>query len=84
MRTTLTIDPDVAAELKRLRRKHDSSFKALINQLLRLGLRELSTQSRAPMAGEPFQTRVVSLGAPFIDLDNVAETLAIAEGEDHG
>jgi len=80
MRTTLTLEPDVAAELRRLRRGDDRSFKTLVNQLLRLGLQQLAGQSaRKPRS--PLRTSSVDLGACLVQLDDVAEALAIAEGE---
>jgi hypothetical protein len=81
MRTTLTIDDDVAAQLERLRRSSDASLKDLINDALRRGLRELNSR---PKRKEPFRTRAVDVGAVLIDnIDNVAEVLAIAEGDAH-
>ena len=39
MRTTLTLDPDVAAMLKKaVAQKGESSFKAVVNEALRKGL----------------------------------------------
>jgi hypothetical protein len=79
MRTTLTIDEDVAAQLERLRRSRDVSLKDLINDALRRGLRELSAKAKPK---KPFRTRTVDVGTVFIDnIDNIAEVLAIAEGE---
>ncbi|MBV8118698.1 MAG: DUF2191 domain-containing protein [Alphaproteobacteria bacterium] len=79
MRTTLTIDDDVAVLLERLRRTRNLNFKALVNEALRRGLHEM-TEVKKPR--QPFQTRSVSLGRLRIaSLDNVAEALAIAEGE---
>ena len=48
MRTTLTLDPDVAAKLKELSRLEDKSFKQLVNDLLRQGLSAQSAPSRKP------------------------------------
>jgi mRNA-degrading endonuclease RelE of RelBE toxin-antitoxin system len=80
MRTTLTIDADVAAELERLRRARNKKFKDLVNEALRRGLRELAAP---PKKQKPFRTRSMDLGRCLIDnLDNIAEVLAIAEGED--
>ena len=42
MRTTLSLDKDVAAQLERLRKKVDAPFKDIVNEALRLGLREMS------------------------------------------
>ena len=81
MRTTLTLDDDVATELARLQKARGERYKDLVNHILRLGLRELTAHARRPR--EPFRTRTVSLGACRIgNLDNIAEALAIAEGED--
>jgi hypothetical protein len=38
MRTTVTLDPDVAAKLKRLARERDVSFKEALNSTVRRGL----------------------------------------------
>ena len=80
MRTTLTIDDDVAVQLERLRRKGDVSFKEVVNDVLRRGLRNIDTPQRPR---KPFQTQTFDAGVPLIDnFDNVAEVLAIIEGED--
>ena len=80
MRTTLTIDDDVAAALDRIRKTRKLSFKALVNEVLRQGLNEMS---RPPRRGKPYKTRAVSLGACLVgSLDDISEALAIAEGED--
>jgi Ribbon-helix-helix protein, copG family len=79
MRTTLTLDDDVAAVLERLRRSRDASLKQLINEALRRGLREMSGR---PKHREPIRTRSVALGRVQIGgIDNVSEALAAAEGE---
>lgn len=79
MRTTLTLDPDVAAALDRLRRTDQRSFKAIINDLLRRGLAQMRSGERER---RPFHTSGVSLGRCLVgSLDDVAETLAVAEGE---
>ena len=80
MRTTLTIDDDVAAELEQLRRRRDASLKDLVNDALRRGLREMTAPAKKQ---KPFRTRSMDLGRCLIgSLDNIAEVLAIAEGED--
>ena len=82
MRTTLTLDDDVAVKLERLRESRRTSLKALVNDALRLGLRGME-QSPVPKT-KPFRTRSVSLGRCFFDnIDNVAEVIAIAEGDDY-
>lgn len=79
MRTTLTLDPDVAVLLQRVREASDASLKDAVNEGLRLGLKQMMEPAR-PV--EPFRTKSVSLGRCLIgDLDNVAEALAVAEGD---
>jgi hypothetical protein len=73
MRTTLTIEKDVAVQLARLCRARGASLKDVVNEALRRGLRE--------MAREPFRTQPFDMGPPLINIDNVAEALAYAEGE---
>jgi len=81
MRTTLTLDDDVAAQLEALRRKQHATLKHVVNQALRIGLRELrgvgkATRKRYRM--EPFGP-----GEPKLaNYDNIAEVLAFAEGDD--
>jgi len=79
MRTTLTLDDDVAAALERLRRSRDVSLKHLINEALRRGLSDMGKRTKPR---EPVSTRVVALGRVRLpSIDNIAEALAIAEGE---
>jgi hypothetical protein len=81
MRTTLTIDDDVAAALQRLRKSREISLKEIVNEVLRRGLRDLNEPQKPR---KPFRTRSVNLGGFKIDnLDNIGEVLAIAEGEDY-
>ena len=78
MRTTLTLDDDVAAQIEQLRRDGDSSLRDLVNEALRRGLREI----RGPQhERKPFQTEVHAMGAPRIGIDNISEALAYSEGE---
>ncbi len=79
MRTTLTLDDDVAVQIERLRRERDSSLKETVNDLLRRGLRHME---EAPKKRKPFRTRASRLGPPLINIDNIAEAIAYAEGED--
>lgn len=79
MRTTLTIDDDVAVALERLRKGRDVSLKEIVNDLLRSGLREMGARQKPVKV---FRTKPVDLGALRVaSIDNVAEALAIAEGE---
>ena len=79
MRTTLTLDDDVAAALEQLRRVRKTTLKELVNEALRRGLEQLRTPSKPRKV---FRTRSVTLGRMRMgSIDNVAEALAIAEGE---
>lgn len=79
MRTTLTLDDDVAAVLSRLRRERRSGLKDLVNEVLREGLKHMRSR---PVSRERFQTQSVDLGRPRgVGVDNVAEALALAEAE---
>jgi hypothetical protein len=80
MRTTLTLDDDVAVQLKRLMRKHDSSLKDIVNDALRRGLCEMATR---PKSRTPFRTKTYDLGPALVDIDNVAEAIAAIEGENY-
>lgn len=79
MRTTLTIDDDVAAQLELLRRSRDLSLRDIVNDALRRGLREMGAR---PKKREPFRTQPIDGVKPLLDnFDNIAEALAYAEGE---
>ena len=79
MRTTLTIDDDVVVELKRLRRRQDASLKQVVNDTLRRGLR---TAQAPPKSRTPFRMKTYNSGGLLVPIDNVAEALALIEGED--
>jgi hypothetical protein len=80
MRMTLTIDDDVAAELNRIRRQKDASLKQVVNDTLRSGL--LATQTPQKRR-KPFRMMTFDGGEQRIPIDNVAEALALLEGENH-
>jgi hypothetical protein len=77
MRTTLTIEDDIAVELERLRRERDRTLKDVINDALRRGLREM----RAGPERKPFRTTGHTMSKFLVNADNVAEAIAHAEGE---
>lgn len=80
MRTTLTIDDDVAVQLERLRRERDASLKDVVNDALRRGLRDMATK---PKPRKPFRMKTYDMGEPLFPIDNVAEAIAHAEGDDY-
>ena len=80
MRTTLTIDDDVTVRLERLRRERDTNLKDVVNDALRQGLDCIET--KPAKSRKPFRMKTFDGGKLLIPIDNVAEALALAEGED--
>lgn len=82
MRTTITLEDDVAAELGKLQRARSKPFKQIVNEVLRAGLASLTR--KPPRKTTRYRTEPVSLGAPRLqNLDDISEVLAFAEGETH-
>ena len=74
MRTTLTLDDDLAAELKQRARERDVPFKHVVNEALRAGLAAKS------QAATPYRMHPRELGVrPGIDLDRALELAAELE-----
>lgn len=79
MRTTITLEKDVAVALERLRKSRDAGFKEIVNEALREGLKQLTAP---PKRRARHRTRAVALGSCKVGrLDNIADVLAVAEGE---
>lgn len=80
MRTTLTLDPDVAAKAKEGAARLRKPFKDVINAALRAGLDDVL----APPAAKPYRTKPRQLGLrPGLNYDKISELIAIGEGEAH-
>ncbi|MHB1615249.1 MAG: hypothetical protein ACYCYA_13195 [Actinomycetes bacterium] len=47
MRTTVTLEPDIAAKLRAVARERGQPFKVALNEALRAGLRGTDAQARA-------------------------------------
>ena len=62
MRTTVTLDPDVEALLRRAMRERAEPFKQVLNTAIREGL----TNRRK--AARPFKQPTFDMGAPLVDL----------------
>lgn len=71
MRTTVTLDPDVAARLKAVARERGLSFKATLNDAIRAGL-NASTNKQTPyrVPARPMGLR------PGVDLDHALRLAA--------
>lgn len=68
MRTTLTLERDVAERLTREVRRTGKSLKATVNEALRLGLGLVGKPPRTP----PFKVEPHAFGfAPGVDLDRL-------------
>jgi hypothetical protein len=79
VRTTLTIEDDVAKGLEREMRRSGMSLKAAINHFLRMGL----FSSPAPEQ-KPFKVHPRPFGLPAgLSYDNVEELLETLEGSEH-
>jgi metal-responsive CopG/Arc/MetJ family transcriptional regulator len=74
MRTTVSLEADVAAAVSRLRRERGLGVSEAINALVRQGLAQ-----QARVGQEPFRVRTHRLGLN-IDVHNVAEALEQLDG----
>ena len=80
MRTTLTLDEDVAAKLKSEVRRSGRPLKAVVNEVLRDGLTVRKSAKKQP----PFKVKARSLGHyPGLDYDNIGVLLEQIEGPFH-
>ena len=80
MRTTLTLDPDVAALLKKRVAKGDVSFKEAVNDAMRKGLADDNALTK------PRKRYVVRAGTPsggwLVDLSNMGAVYEMLDGLD--
>jgi hypothetical protein len=78
VRTTLTLDDDIAAKLESEARRSGLSFKETVNTILRIGL--ASRRGRLPR--QPFKVKAVALEPldPNFDFDNVESLLDQVDG----
>lgn len=72
MRTTVTLDADVAAAVERLRRERGLGVSGAINELARRGL-------AIPAQREPF-VQSTSRGDALIDVTDVSDVLETLDG----
>ena len=75
MRTTLTLDDDVAKLLEKETKRSGNSFKQVVNHFLRLGL----TAKQPPR--KPFKVTPINLGLPHYD--KVEDLLEQLEGPEY-
>jgi hypothetical protein len=68
MRTTVTLDPDVAAKLKQAARDSGVSFKEVLNSTVRRGF------ERTEVKPKPYRVRTQNLGVrPGVNLDKALQ-----------
>jgi hypothetical protein len=81
MRTTLTLEPDVAAKLRAAVKSRRQPLKAVVNAALRAGL---AAMEKRPAPRRRFDTTGFDLGPSLVgSLDNIEDVLARVEGERH-
>lgn len=75
MRTTVSLDPDVEAEVERLRRATGLGLSEAVNTLARRGMVPAKQQAPYTMNPRPLGLK--------IDITNVAEVLEMLDEPDH-
>ena len=79
MRTTLTIDEDIAVLLKKEMRRSGEPLKQTVNRCLRTAL-----TAAAPVQPKPFKVRARAMGLPQgMSYENIGELLDQIEGPQH-
>ena len=80
MRTTLTIDDELAQTLKELAYRSGKSFKEVVNETLRAGL----IGNKVLASAKPYKLSPSSLGgvAPGIDLNKALQVADALENEE--
>jgi len=76
VRTTLTLDDDVAVLLKKEARKSGEPFKQIVNRYLRMGLTAPKNKRREPFKIKPWNLQP----PPGLSFDNVHELLDALDG----
>jgi len=81
VRTTLTLDPDVAAKLRSKARRTGRPFKDVVNEALRIGLQADADKGRRFV----FEVKTRDLGrlSTGLNVDNVGDLLERLEGPLH-
>jgi hypothetical protein len=74
MRTTVTLDPDTDAIIRRLMRERSMTFKQAVNAAIRTGAGRSRTRTT--------KTRTFRMGTPVIPLDRALRLAAELEDEE--
>jgi hypothetical protein len=75
MRTTVTLDPDADAIVRRLMKERGLSFKQAVNTAIKAG-------SARRSRGRPFRTRTYHMGSPMVPIDQALRLAAELEDEE--
>ena len=73
MRTTITLEPDVAAAVERMRRTEGVAVSEAVNRLIRAG-------TTAPTARTPYQHTSADLGLR-VDVTNIGDVLDLLDNQ---
>ncbi len=76
MRTTITLDPDVAAAVAKVQAEEQVGVSKAVNDLVRRGLAAVPQRRR-------FVQTTSNMGPPMLPLDNIGELLEVLEGPAH-
>ena len=79
MRTTLTLEDDVAALLKRAMKARKASLKQVVNDALRTGL---TAPAEAAREEAPYRTPVHDGGRLLMDVECIGRVMAVLDGEE--
>ena len=77
MRTTITMDDDVASAVERLRHEKGIGLSEAVNELVRRGLRAAEAERAT------FTQTTSDLGSARLGLDDIGGLLDALEGPDH-
>ncbi len=79
MRTTLTIDDDLAGILQRQSRELDKPFKELVNNALRKGLAENLTKPKHKITVRPHDFGAIKAGLDMDRMNQLVDELAVED-----
>ena len=71
----MTLDPDVASEIERIRRRDGKRFKVVLNEILRRGLDLEVAKTRGAL------TVPRDLGTPLVDIVSTTAALELIDDE---
>lgn len=80
MRTTVTLDEDVAAKLRAEARRTGKPFKTVLNECLRVAF--AAGRGRPRSVSFRIEPRDLGVLRPGLSLDNIAELLDLVEGSE--